>query len=86
MAKHARILLKDDRAITSLRYSICAGASGNSENMTWSFVTLDSILKYCSPDNAQHFCESLVAVSKEILEAKEGKRNAPPAPATSLRP
>ena len=75
MAKHARILLKDDRAITSLRYSICTGASGDSESMRWSFVTLDSILKYCSPDNAQHFCESLVTVSKEILEAKGRKQN-----------
>ena len=78
MDKHARILLKDDRAITSLRYSICTGASGDGENMSWSFVTLDSILRYCSPDNAQQFCESLVTVSKEIMEAKDRKRNALP--------
>ena len=85
MARHARILLKGDRAITSLRYSICTGASGDSEHMSWSFVTLDSILKYCSPDNAQHFCESLVTVSKEVMEAKGRQRNAPPAPTTSPR-
>jgi hypothetical protein len=70
MAKRARILLEDDRAITSLRYSICTGASGDGENMSWSFVTLDSILKYCSPDNAQQFCESLVTVSTEVMAAK----------------
>lgn len=57
MPKHARIILKDDRAITSLRYSICTGASGDIDKMTWSFVTLDSILKYCSSESAQRFME-----------------------------
>ena len=74
MAKHARITLKDDRAITSLRYSICTGASGDSDKMTWSFVTLDSILKYCSDDSAQRFVESLVTVSREVMEARDGER------------
>ena len=61
-------------------------APGDSDNMSWSFVTLDSILKYCSPHNARHFCESLVTVSKEVMEAKDSTRNTPSAPTTSPGP
>src|SRR5208282_4249707 len=44
MPKVARIVLENDRAITSLRYSIATDISADTK---WSFVTLDSILKYC---------------------------------------
>lgn len=74
MAKHVRIILEDDRAITSLHYSICTDAYGDTDKRSWSFVTLDSILKYCAPESAQCFMESLVNVSKEIISARNAKK------------
>jgi len=56
-----------------LRYSI---ASDISDDTKWSFVTLDSILKYCSPESAQQFMDSLVTVSGEIMEARDCQRQA----------
>jgi hypothetical protein len=73
MQKVARIVLENDRAITSLRYSIATDISGDTK---WSFVILDSILKYCSPENAQQFMDSLVTVSGEIMEARDCQRQA----------
>jgi len=73
MPKVARIVLKNDRAITSLRYSIATNISGDTK---WSFVTLDSILKYCSPESARQFMDSLVTVSGEVMAAREDQRQA----------
>jgi hypothetical protein len=56
-----------------LRYSIATDISGDTK---WSFVTLDSILKYCSPESAQHSMDSLVTVSGEILEVRDCQRQA----------
>jgi hypothetical protein len=37
---------------------------------------LDSILKYCSPESARRFMDSLVTVSGEIMAAREDQRQA----------
>jgi hypothetical protein len=77
VAKRAVITMEDDREITSLHFSICTGASGDDDHkQRWSFVTLDSILKYCAPQSAERFMESLVTVSKEVMSAKDAEKEA----------
>jgi hypothetical protein len=51
--------------------SIATEISGDTK---WSFVTLDSILKYCSPESARQFMDSLVVVSGEVMEARAAYR------------